>query len=79
MLITLEFGFNNNTATGNCVYLTYIVVGYYSNADTDKLQILKDNKGKAGVYLFMHNESPLRMLARGKGKKYVLLKIYNVD
>lgn len=21
MLITLEFGFNNNTATGNCVYL----------------------------------------------------------
>ena len=41
---------------------TFVPVMVYSNVDTDKLQILKDNKGKAGVYLFMHNES---------GKKYV--------
>ena len=24
----------------------------YANADTDKLQILSDNKGKSGVYLW---------------------------
>jgi|SRR5690606_10474746 len=34
----------------------------YSNADTDKLQILSDNKGKAGIYQWTHKES---------GKKYI--------
>jgi len=34
----------------------------YSNAETDKSQILLDNKGKTGVYLWIHLES---------GKKYV--------
>lgn len=34
----------------------------YANADTDKLSILKDNKGKAGVYLWKNNIN---------GKRYV--------
>lgn len=38
-----------------------VPVKFYLNADTDKLQILKDNKGKAGVYLFTHKESGKNM------------------
>jgi len=34
----------------------------YSNVNTDKLSILSNNKGLAGIYLFTHLES---------GKKYV--------
>ena len=29
----------------------------YSNVDTNKLQVLADNKGKAGIYLWTHLES----------------------
>jgi group I intron endonuclease len=32
---------------------------------------LLDNKAKSGIYQWTHNESPLHMLARGKGKIYV--------
>lgn len=34
----------------------------YNNAETDKLQILKDNKGLAGIYMWTHIES---------GKRYI--------
>jgi group I intron endonuclease len=34
----------------------------YNNADTERLQILKDNKGKSGLYLWTHRET---------GKRYV--------
>ena len=34
----------------------------YSNADTDKVQILADNRKKVGVYLWLNNEN---------GNKYV--------
>src|SRR5690349_16541872 len=37
--------------------LLAIAVIIYSNAETDKLQILKDNKGKAGIYQWTHIES----------------------
>ena|SRR5690606_7107214 len=38
------------------------IVKIYNNAETDKLQILSDNKGKAGIYQWTHLES---------GKKYI--------
>ena len=38
-----------------------VPVKFYLSADTDKLQILKDNKGKAAVYLFTHKESGKNM------------------
>jgi hypothetical protein len=34
----------------------------YSNADTERLQILKDNKGKAAVYMWTHYVSGKRYL-----------------
>jgi len=34
----------------------------YNNAETEKLQILSDNKGKTGIYMWIHKES---------GKRYV--------
>ena len=33
------------------------IVKIYNNAETDKLQILSDNKGKAGIYQWTHIES----------------------
>lgn len=44
----------------NNVNFTPIII--YNNAETDRLQILTDNKKKAGVYLWTHKES---------GKRYV--------
>src|SRR5579871_1895322 len=49
----------NNNLTNNNSFIPVIV---YNNVDTDKLKILSDNKGKAGIYLWTHIES---------GKKYV--------
>jgi len=34
-----------------------MILKNYSNSDTDKFLILTDNKGKAGIYLWKHNES----------------------
>jgi len=36
---------------------SFVPVFKYKNADTDKLQILTDNKNKAGIYLWLHKES----------------------
>ena len=36
---------------------SFVPVFKYKNADTEKLQILTDNKNKAGVYLWLHKES----------------------
>ncbi len=43
---------SNNSNNGS-----FVAIIVYSNADTDKLKILADNKGKAGIYLWTHNES----------------------
>jgi hypothetical protein len=37
--------------------LLAIAVIIYSNAETDRSQILSDNKGKAAIYLWTHRES----------------------
>jgi len=38
--------------------LSFLVpIMIYHNVDTDKSQILKENKGKAGIYQFYHQES----------------------
>jgi hypothetical protein len=34
----------------NSVLLSVIPVATYANADTEKMQILKENKGRSGVY-----------------------------
>lgn len=36
--------------------LSFIPVMYYSNGDTDKFKIITNNKGKAGVYQWIHKE-----------------------
>lgn len=41
---------------------SFVTVILYNNADMDKLVILKDNKGKTGIYMWTHLES---------GKKYI--------
>jgi len=44
------------------LFCTFVPITIYSNADTSKLQILSENKGITGVYMWTHIES---------GKKYV--------
>lgn len=39
----------NNNSVEDIKYIKF-----YNNADTDKLQILEDNKGKAGIYVWTH-------------------------
>jgi len=41
--------------TNNNVSFTPIII--YNNAETDKSKILKDNKGKAGIYMWTHKET----------------------
>jgi len=48
---------SNNSNNGS-----FVAIIVYSNADTDKLKILSDNKGRAGIYMWTHNES---------GKRYI--------
>jgi group I intron endonuclease len=42
--------------------ISFVPVIIYNNVDTDKLKILKDNRGKAGIYKWTHKES---------GKSYI--------
>lgn len=37
-------------------------MAFYDNADTDKIDILKDNKGKSGIY---------RLTNKNNGKSYI--------
>ena len=39
---------------------TYIPINKYTNADTHKVLIVKDNIGKSGVYCWVHNQSGTR-------------------
>nr|YP_009568424.1 NADH dehydrogenase subunit 3 [Drechslerella brochopaga]QBL02507.1 NADH dehydrogenase subunit 3 [Drechslerella brochopaga] len=49
--------------TLECFYsLSIILLAIYDNADTDKLLILKENKGKSGVYRWINKKS---------GKSYI--------
>lgn len=42
--------------------LPYQPIIIYNNADIERLQILKDNKGQSGIYLWTHKESGKNML-----------------
>jgi hypothetical protein len=39
------------------IFLFFVPIITYSNTDTEKSKILKDNKGKAGIYQWVHNKS----------------------
>jgi group I intron endonuclease len=47
------------------LFCTFVLVMLYPNVDTDKLKILKDNKGKSGIYLWTHLESNKRYIGSG--------------
>jgi hypothetical protein len=44
------------------LFSMFVPIMIYSNADSDKLKVLADNKGKAGIYQWTHLES---------GKRYI--------
>jgi len=42
--------FNRNMVAEQNIYLSFLPILTYLNADTGKLSIINDNKGKSGVY-----------------------------
>lgn len=57
-----EYYFYSYTATADIAFSILVPFMIYSNADSDKLQILNENRNKAGIYLWTH---------LGDNKKYV--------
>jgi hypothetical protein len=51
----------------------------YDNADTDKLRILSDNKGKIGVYMWINLETGKRYIGSSVNLKRRFLEYYNVN
>lgn len=43
---------NNNNFINN--YNSLILAVIYNNAETEKLYNLKDNKGRSGIYIWIH-------------------------
>jgi len=54
--------FPSGIGDSSVLYCTFVPIMIYSNADANKLQILSENKEKAGIYMWTHNAS---------GKRYV--------
>lgn len=48
---------NNNFNNDKNKTIEFLPIVTYDNADTDKIKILNDNKDKAGIYMWKHNES----------------------
>jgi group I intron endonuclease len=55
------------------------ITRYYSNADTEKVQILSDNKGLAGIYMWTHIESNKRYIGSAVNLRARLLYYFNVN
>src|SRR5690242_16413417 len=51
------YNFHYCTATMEFLFSIIVPVIIYQNPETDKTNILLDNKGKTGVYQWKHNES----------------------
>lgn len=49
----------------------------YFNAETDKVRILKENTGKAGIYLFTHRESSNQYVGSAKNLRTRFLQYFN--
>jgi hypothetical protein len=50
----------------------------YNNAETDKLQILSDNKGKTGIYMWIHKESGKRYIGSALESSKRLRSYYSI-
>jgi hypothetical protein len=57
----------------------YTPLKVYSNADTDKLNILKDNKGKSGIYMWTNLENNKRYIGSSVDLKRRLLEYFNIN
>jgi hypothetical protein len=51
----------------------------YDNADTDKLRILSENKGKIGVYMWINLETGKRYIGSSVDLKRRFLEYFNVN
>jgi hypothetical protein len=53
----LNYNMQNNNFILNNDSSSWTPAIVYNNADTEKLRILTENKGKAGIYQWTHNQS----------------------
>lgn len=52
---------------------------YYANADTNKLDILKDIKGKSGVYMWTYLDNQKRYVGSSVNLRRRILEYYNIN
>jgi len=57
LVFIISFYVYLDTANSDSILYSFIPIIVYSNAETDKLLILSENKGKSGIYLWTHNET----------------------
>lgn len=57
--------------------LSLVPVREYCNADSQKEEILKENKGKAGIYLFTHKESGKMYIGSAKNLRVRFMQYFN--
>jgi len=70
------FGFKSVIVNSDFCVVVPVVV--YSNADVEKVSIVKNNRGKAGVYCWVNNESGLRYVGSSIDLGKRLLQYYNL-
>lgn len=67
---------NNNNFINN--YNSLILAVIYNNAEIEKLQILKNNKERSGIYIWTHKESRNLYIDSAINLKTRLLQYYNI-
>jgi group I intron endonuclease len=66
-------------STSSVAYSPIIPVKDYSNADLDKVQILAENKGKSGIYLWTNNTNGLKYGGSSVNLRRGLREYFNIN
>lgn len=70
--------YSSSTGRGSAVD-SYFPVVIYPNADTQKLQILQENKGKSGIYLWENNITGKKYIGSSNKLDRRLSEYYNIN
>lgn len=68
-----------STNTNNTDNTKLLFVTIYNNPDSEKVQILKDNAGKAGIYMWKHIESGKRYVGSAFNINIRMRTYYNIN
>ena len=75
----LLYIFNWDWVAEQKIYLSFVPILTYLNADTEKLSIIKDNKGKSGVYKWTNLENGSCYVGSSVNLSIRLAQYYNLN